>query len=391
MKSLKFFFYVLFCLFVSVLIVSCIETSNKVTTISFNPRAKKRNVFKTGVIKSVRLVKLESDSCIIGEVDKIICNDTLLYILDRHIANEVFIFTKEGRFVNKISRHGHGKYEYTQLFDIFFNKERNSLCLLCRYDQKILSFTPDGRKILGESRLPQMFNCILPTKNGYVGYMGNSIPNPSLPYNVWTMDDSFNLMDGFVPVAPQLKGRFKGGVNTLSAYGDAVYFKPEYDNNIYKIKDEKISRHYILDFGNKTTPNLSTIDRDVEMGLTLLQLRTVSNIYNYIENDDYILMDFVMNTQYYLGIYNKRKRTSEIAEIDIYNDIYRFSFGTIKGMDQSAIYSAVSYEGVYNTWLGHSKRVNFEKLYPKQVKNLRKRYPHLEEDGNPFIAIYSLK
>ena len=149
MKSLKFFFYVLFCLFVSVLIVSCIETSNKVTTISFNPRAKKRNVFKTGVIKSVRLVKLESDSCIIGEVDKIICNDTLLYILDRHIANEVFIFTKEGRFVNKISRHGHGKYEYTQLFDIFFNKERNSLCLLCRYDQKILSFTPDGRKILG--------------------------------------------------------------------------------------------------------------------------------------------------------------------------------------------------------------------------------------------------
>ena len=102
-------------------------------------------------------------------------------------------------------------------------------------------------------------------------------------------------------------------------------------------------------------------------------------------------MDFVMDTQYYLGIYNKRKRTSEIAEIDIYNDIYRFSFGTIKGMDQSAIYSAVSYEGVYNTWLGHSKRVNFEKLYPRQVKNLRKRFPHLEEDGNPFIAIYSLK
>ena len=57
MKSLKFFFYVLFGLFVSVLIVSCIETSNKVTTITFNPRAKKRSVFKTGVIKSVRLVK----------------------------------------------------------------------------------------------------------------------------------------------------------------------------------------------------------------------------------------------------------------------------------------------------------------------------------------------
>ena len=34
--------------------------------------------------------------------------------------------------------------------------------------------------------------------------------------------------------------------------------------------------------------------------------------------------------------------------------------------------------------------VNFEEEYPEQVNNLRKLFPKLEEDGNPFIAIYSL-
>lgn len=392
MKSTKYYIKFFLCILVSVLLTSCTEKTDSATTISFNPKAKKRSVLKTGVIKSYRLVKLESDSCIIGEIDKIICNDSLLYILDRSITKEVFIFTKNGKFVNKISRQGHGKYEYIQLWDIFFNKEKGELCLLSNYDQKILSFTPDGKKVLGVSKLPRMFDCVLPTRDGYIGYMGNSVPNPSMPYNIWTMDKSFNLMDGFVPVAPQLRGRIYYGVNAMSKYKDVIYFKPEFDNNIYQIKDGKISLRYILNFGSKTVPDLSTIDRDVEMGLTILGLNTVSNIYNYIETDDYILMNFVMDTQRWLGIYNKRKHTSEIAEIDaFYNDKYNIPFGTIKGMDQTAIYSAVRYEGVYKMWLGHGRHVNYEKLYPNQVRNLRKLFPKLEEDGNPFVAIYSLK
>ena len=381
----------LHCIFACFLFLSCTENTDTATTISFNPKTERHSVFKTGVIKRVKLVKLESDSCIIGEIDKIICNDSLLYILDKYIAKEVFIFTKDGHFVNKISRQGHGKYEYTQLWDIFYDKDKNTLCLLSRSDEKILSFSPDGKRIISTSRLPRMFNSVMPTSGGYIGYMGNSIPDPNIPFNIWTMDKSFNLIEGFLPVAPQLRGRSYMGVNSMSAYRDVIYFKPEYNNNIYQIKEGKVSKRYILDFGSKTVPDLSTIDRDVEMGLSILGMKTVSNIYNYIETEEYILMDFVMDAQRWLGIYNKRKRTSEIAEIDMYCDKYRFAFGTIRGMDQSAIYTAINYESVYNTWLGHSERVNYEKLYPEQVANLRKLFPNLKEEGNPFIAIYSLE
>ena len=391
MKSTKYYIKFFLCILLSVLLTSCTEKTDSVITISFNPKAKKRSVFKTGLIKNIRLVKLESDSCIIGDIDKIICDDSLLYILDRYIAKEVFIFTKNGRFVNKISRQGHGKYEYTQLWDIFFDKDKNELCLLSDYDQKIISFTPDGKKVLGESKLPKAFCYMLPINDGYIGYMQNNAQNPSMPYNIWTMDKSFNLMDGFVRIAPQLECHGQSEVRALSAYKDVVYFKPEFDNNIYQIKDGKISLRYILNFGSKTVPDLSTIDRDVETGLMLLRMNTVANIYNYIETDKYLLMDFRMNDEYYMGIYNKRKHSTEIASLGYYEDEYIFRFGNIRGMDQSAIYSVVDYERVYKRWLGHSKTVNYEKKYPRQVNNLRKLFPKLKEEGNPFIAIYSLK
>ena len=391
MKLIKLYIVLFLCISVCGLMFSCSEKTDSVATISFNPKAKKRSVFETGVIKDIKLIKLESDSCIIGKIDKILRNDSLLYILDRYIAKEVFIFTIEGKFVNKISRQGHGKYEYIRLWDIFFDKGSNTLCLLSDYDQKIISFTPDGKKVLGESKLPQMFSFIVPIKEGYIGYMKNYVQNHSLPYNIWTMDKSFNLLDGFVRIAPQLECQSQSEVRALSAYKDVVYFKPEFDNNIYQIKDGEISKRYILHFGSKTVPDLSTIDRDVEMGLMLLSMNTVANIYNYIETNKYLLMDFRMDDEYYMGIYNKHKRTSEIVKLGYYKDEYIFPFGCIKGMDQYAIYSVVDYDGVYKRWLGRSKYVNFEEKYPKQVKNLRKLFPHLKEDGNPFIAIYSLK
>lgn len=184
MKLIKLFIALFLCIYVSGLMCSCVEKTDSVITISFNPRAKKRSVSDTGIYKEVKLVQLESDSCIVGRVDKIICNDSLIYILDIDIAKEVLIFSKDGRFVNKISRHGHGKYEYTQLWDIFFDKDKNALCLLSRYDQKMISFTPDGKNVLEERSLPKMFSHILPIEEGYIGYMQNYSQNPSLPFNI---------------------------------------------------------------------------------------------------------------------------------------------------------------------------------------------------------------
>lgn len=389
MNSSKSILYI--CMLLGMLISSCAETASLATTISFNSNAKARSVFDTGLIKSVKLINLESDGCVVGSIDKIISNDSLLYIMDKSVTNEVYIYTREGHYVNKISRYGHGKNEYSQLWDIFFDINKNNLCLVSRADQKILTFSPDGKKVLGETKLPKMFGHILPTANGYVGYMDNYSQNPNMPYNVWTTDNSFNLLESFFRIDPQVESSTIFEVNTMSVFADTLLYKPEYRNTIYQIKDGKASERYKLDFGEKTFPDLSSVSRENKTEWLRLLGEKIDNIFYFVETNDCLLMDFVMDGQFHLGIYNKKNHTSEIVRLDCYQDKYVFSFGQIKGMDQSAIYSAVDYEGVYNMWLGHNEYCNFEKLYPNQVNNLRRLFPKLEENGNPFIAIYSLK
>ena len=63
----------------SVCAVSCMNSADRATVIAFNPNTECRSVFYTGLIRDIELVRLESDSCMVGNIDKIICNDSLLY------------------------------------------------------------------------------------------------------------------------------------------------------------------------------------------------------------------------------------------------------------------------------------------------------------------------
>ena len=391
MKSQGIIYLTFFTILVDVLLISCVESSYVTTNIAFKPTDKPRSVFDTGIFKEVELVKLESEHCVVGSIDKIIRNDSLLYIMDKQIAREVYIFTRDGRFVHKISRHGHGKNEYTQLWDIFFDNHKNALCLVSRADQKVISFSPDGKRIIEERRLPKMFGHMVSTASGYIGYMDNYSQNPSLPYNVWTMDKSFNLEEGFLPINPQFESTSFCDLNMMSVYEDILCFKPEYANTIYQVKDGKVSERWKLDFGEKTLSDFSSLPRVNSPEWTRLMTEKISNVYNYVETDNYLLMEFTMDCQRCIGIYNKRTQNSEIARLENYKDKYLTSFGAIIGMDQFAIYSVLDYENIYQLWLGHNKYVNFEEKFPQQVKNICKLFPKLEEDGNPFIAIYSLK
>ena len=374
MKSQGIIYLTFFTILVDVLLISCVESSYVTTNIAFKPTDKPRSVFDTGIFKEVELVKLESEHCVVGSIDKIIRNDSLLYIMDKQIAREVYIFTSDGRFVHKISRHGHGKNEYTQLWDIFFDNHKNALCLVSRADQKVISF---GHKVS--------------TAIGYIGYMDNYSQNPSLPYNVWTMDKSFNLEEGFLPINPQFESTSFCDLNMMSVYEDILCFKPEYSNTIYQVKDGKVSERWKLDFGEKTLSDFSSLPRVNSPEWTRLMTEKISNVYNYVETDNYLLMEFTMDCQRCIGIYNKRTQNSEIARLENYKDKYLTSFGAIIGMDQFAIYSVLDYENIYQLWLGHNKYVNFEEKFPQQVKNIRKLFPKLKEEGNPFVAIYSLK
>lgn len=85
------------------------------------------------IFESVDVVPLETtDSSLIGEISKIDFYKNQFYILDERTMS-VFRFNRDGRYCDKIARHGKGPGEYSDLTDFSINRETNQIELLSAY------------------------------------------------------------------------------------------------------------------------------------------------------------------------------------------------------------------------------------------------------------------
>jgi hypothetical protein len=72
-------------------------------------------------------------------------------------------------------------------------------------------------------------------------------------------------------------------------------------------------------------------------------------------------------------------------------DKYFFSFGDIVSIDENAIYTVISASSIKEACIGKDEFNDFTAEYPEQIKRLREKFPHVDEEGNPFLVIYHIK
>ena len=89
----------------------------------------------------------ETEKSRIGQIDKVVIQDSLLFVLDWQISRAVFVFdARDGRFICRIGNFGHGRGEYTELYDFAIDRERHLIHLLCER-KRILTYDFSGRFI----------------------------------------------------------------------------------------------------------------------------------------------------------------------------------------------------------------------------------------------------
>lgn len=128
--------------------ISCsygISDDNKISKISSYKNVYKiypRKNYQTNLTKfsevfsSVKIIELkEKENALIGEIDKIICKDSLIYILDRNFARGVVVFNMQGKFMRKFGKIGKGPKQYIHISD--FCIYDNELCILCNNNNVI--------------------------------------------------------------------------------------------------------------------------------------------------------------------------------------------------------------------------------------------------------------
>lgn len=84
-----------------------------------------------------------SPDCLMGWIKKVIISDSVYYVFDSSKRGRILIFSKEGKYLNKIERAGKGPGEYVGIRDFEISSDKSKIYILTETDG-ILIYNCDG-------------------------------------------------------------------------------------------------------------------------------------------------------------------------------------------------------------------------------------------------------
>lgn len=155
MKRLIIFNFLIFIgiLFIS---ISCKKKeSNSVYAIDVDQLEIKNLFSYKRPIDNCHFVALETtNECLIGEIDKVCVENDMIFVKDKN--KNLFVFTKSGKFLNKIGSIGRGPEELLSFVDFYVNNNNKYVGIFDAYRSKMLRFTFNGKFISSHSCTKEM-------------------------------------------------------------------------------------------------------------------------------------------------------------------------------------------------------------------------------------------
>lgn len=206
--------------------------------------------------ETIDTIKLEeTDASLIGAIDKIQRYKGKFYVLDIRIANAVFIYNDDGKYLGKIHSVGEGYGSYYLPFDMIINPFTERIEIMDVRLRKILSYSLDG-EFIEEWRIEDQLIDFAPLTMGkYVFHRDGREFEPGSKYPLLTISNSSNTVSYTEGMLEYGTTDYYPIMNNFS-YTDferLLYMHPMHDT-IYEIQEEMINPVYFVDFKEKKVP-----------------------------------------------------------------------------------------------------------------------------------------
>ena len=353
--------------------------------LNLNPFLGEEKKFDFGsVLKSVRLVPLETtNKSLLDNIRKIITTDEYIYILDEYKGCSVIIFTKDGKFVKRLS-HGQGPGELQRLYDIDYDFQNNELVA---YQHSFFLFFDKHGNYLRRQKLPIGFHSLAVTPKGYVMKaitgQGDIQMEDKQNYRLLFTEKNFKLNSVALPEHKKI--RALSTYTYLYKVGDLVKITSEISDTIYQYnyKNNKLSAEFILDYDKK-------LPRKYIYGDTfdLFEKAIYNNDYYYCLGDyleTYNQNAFFVRNDFknYLNIVYRDKKTGNM----IGGSIARSE----KGMAFIVFPVATFGNEFVSTFKPHSNDYDAFKDYPILSDADKEKAKHFKDDDNFVLVYFTLK
>lgn len=121
---------------------SVIWSKSEIIDITEGLNQKGTDIKLSEVCNEIQYCFLEtSDECLIDKIDKIMIDDSLIFIYNKH---QFFIFNLSGKFKRKIGKLGKGPGEFLRIMDFTINNNKNLIFIYDSDQQKIICYDYKG-------------------------------------------------------------------------------------------------------------------------------------------------------------------------------------------------------------------------------------------------------
>ncbi|MDG1279527.1 MAG: 6-bladed beta-propeller [Algoriphagus sp.] len=329
------------CLLIALLLLSAcnnksVEKPTELVTIKV---ASENRLRIADIFEEPEIIELEQcDSCLMGDINKVVKDDSGFYILDRNRAEAIFKFDLEGNFIFKIDTKGEGPGQFKLPFDFDLLENGVELFILDMNSRKFLVFDKTTGSFIREFSYStfQVENFIAFSKDLFaveVDGRNTVSEKENLGHIVnFTLNDT--IFKGILDY-PKTVVMFYGQEFTKSSH--SFLFSRALNDTIYTVLENEFKPKYFLDFGNrKVSTELKVLDI-MELGQGIQKEASFFSLGRNFENSKYLIFNWVNEKEYEQnGIYFKGK--NEFYQLVSENSLFRNPFF----MDEESVFTFYS-------------------------------------------------
>jgi hypothetical protein len=340
--------------------------------------------FTDNRIDSCRFVALETtDECLVGDIKKVEFADDLIFVVDYNA--KLFVFDKNGKFLNTISSIGDGPNELLSFYDFYVNREAKYIGIFDILRNEIYHYSFDGMLLKKISCCPEMRG----TSHIHALYDGKLIVQMKN-----NMENDFNYLlinekdcSLFMKCLPYMV-QGKKGIHfwpMVASSENSIYATSFLSDTVYHYTNNRLQAKYVfqppLKKANKKIIKNADTDEFADNALTYLWKNGYSpGLFELYIVGNYLHFRYRINDKAYKiywniddnkGYYTLWENPESVFELMV--PIITTSNDAIVSVIQSGI--AVEY---FNT-------------HPDVGPRVRQLMEHINEEDNPILAFYYIK
>jgi hypothetical protein len=342
------------------------------------------------------IIPLETtDECPVSKIDKIEIKDKRIYIMDQ-LAQSVYVFDMDGKYLNKIHKRGQGPGEYNNLS--YMALTDSSIIIIDHFTGKQINYSIPSLKFISEERI---FEKLWATEifylSGNVYYINNWSDSEAGKFRLFSKRYGSDKFEKYLPFEED--GPISLGINgpAYSINGNEASLIYSGCDTVFRLRDGKIFPEYVVKFKDKkvkySSGKVENIFNDNPPG-------RVIGINRINESDRYLFLEISMiingnipsgpgNYGDYICIHDKSDHSTVICPDNIiYNTMFDDAYGIGRIIDNKIIFWYDAYVLPLSYPEKLAKRTFRKEEYGGRLKEV---IANLADDDNPVLFIYGLK